>query len=181
VDNDLSGGALERPEDISFGRSVRAAFFHPLEVSVSLILIALTLITLAQVIFRYVLYQPLSWSEEALRFLMMWLAMLGAAYAFKRHAHFSLAFLLDRLNGLPRKIVVTLNAVALVSFMIVFVIKAVELVKDSLTQIAPATGIPMAVPYSSAIVGGLLIIYYIVRIAWREIWSGQRPRNSEII
>ncbi len=34
-------------------------------------------------------------------------------------------------------------------------------------MVAPATGMSMAVPYSSAFVGSLLMLYYVVLQAWR--------------
>lgn len=40
-----------------------------------------------QVFFRYVLSMPLTWSEEAARYLNVWTVLLGAALAVKRREH----------------------------------------------------------------------------------------------
>jgi TRAP-type C4-dicarboxylate transport system permease small subunit len=147
-------------------RQLRHIWQHPLEVILCLLLSSVVTVTFAGVVFRYVLHYPLSWSEEVLRFLLSWLALLGAAYAFKMKAHFSLQFVLQRCGRRLEKVISTCVSVALASFLVIFVVKAVELVQDSMTQIAPATELPMAVPYSSAIVGGTLMLYYVVRDAW---------------
>jgi TRAP-type C4-dicarboxylate transport system permease small subunit len=52
-------------------------------VIVSLIII----ITFLQVVARYVFDIPLSWSEEAARYLLIWLAMIGSAMALRTKGH----------------------------------------------------------------------------------------------
>lgn len=49
----------------------RPLWRQPLELTLCAILVAIVAITFAQVIYRYVLQAPLSWSEEAARFLLM--------------------------------------------------------------------------------------------------------------
>ena len=63
---------------------------HPLETAVCGLLIAMTIVVFSQVVARYIFEAPLSWSEELARFLLMWLSMLSAAYAFKTKSHFFL-------------------------------------------------------------------------------------------
>ena len=65
----------------------------PLELCICVILVILTLTVFSQVIARYIFQAPLSWSEELARFLLMWLSMLSAAYAFKVKSHFALKIL----------------------------------------------------------------------------------------
>lgn len=45
------------------------------------------LVLLIGVIFRYVLHQPLTWTDELASVLFMWLAMLGSVMAFRRNEH----------------------------------------------------------------------------------------------
>ncbi len=44
-------------------------------------------IVIATVIFRYVLNNSISWSEDAAKFLMVWMAFLGAPLGFRHGAH----------------------------------------------------------------------------------------------
>ena len=43
----------------------------------------MVLVTLAQVIFRYVLAAPLPWSEELARYCFVWIVFLGGAVDFR--------------------------------------------------------------------------------------------------
>src|SRR3954469_22988418 len=72
-------------------RSLLAAIEHLLgalvEIPAALLVIAEIVILFAGVIARYVLHRPLIWSDELASILFLWLAMLGAAVAFRRAEH----------------------------------------------------------------------------------------------
>src|SRR5262249_22676106 len=57
------------------------------EFPAALLVIAEIAILFAGVVARYVLRQPLIWSDELASILFLWLAMLGAAVAFRRSEH----------------------------------------------------------------------------------------------
>ncbi|HXZ44892.1 MAG TPA: TRAP transporter small permease [archaeon] len=54
------------------------------------VFIVLTSLTLAQVFFRYGLNSPLTWSEELVRYLCVWLTFLGASVLTAKNAHLRL-------------------------------------------------------------------------------------------
>src|SRR4051794_41641624 len=54
----------------------------------------LTAVTFAQVVTRYLLGDPLIWSEEAARYLFVWVSMIGAALALREGGHFGLDLLI---------------------------------------------------------------------------------------
>jgi TRAP-type C4-dicarboxylate transport system permease small subunit len=145
-----------------------------LEAVLCAILVSMAMVLFGQVVFRYLLHMPLSWSEEVARFLLMWAGMLGAAYAFKTRAHFALGYLAQRVRPRWRKLFVIVNTLAMSGFLAVFVWSSLELVVDASTNIAPGSQLPMAVPYAAAPVGGLLILYYVLRNGWEEVRRAAR-------
>ena len=54
-------------------------------------------LVLAQVVFRYALNDPLTWSEELARYLFIWCAFLGWIIASRRASHLSITFVAERL------------------------------------------------------------------------------------
>src|SRR5216110_459564 len=68
-----------------------AALEHALgllvEIPAALLVVAEVVILFAGVVARYGLRQPLIWSDELASILFLWLAMLGAAVAFRRGEH----------------------------------------------------------------------------------------------
>jgi len=96
--------------------------------------------------------------------------MLGAAYGFKLRSHFALMFLVKTFNERGKKIVSTLITFALTVFFVIFIYKGFCLILEvTIDQIAPATQMPVAVPYLAAPVGGILMIYYIIRNWWVDL------------
>jgi TRAP-type C4-dicarboxylate transport system permease small subunit len=148
---------------------------HPLEVALCGILVAMVVITFSQVVSRYLLHVSLSWSEELARFLLMWLAMLSAAYGFKTRSHFALTFVTNRFSAGARRIVGVLVTLAMAGVLIVFTVKGVELTQTVVGRTGPGTGISVAVPYSSSVVGGALMLYYVLRNGWRELRGDPGP------
>src|SRR5207302_151901 len=59
-------------------------------VAIVVLVFLLTAVTFAQVAARYVLGDPLIWSEEAARYLFVWVSMIGAALAIREGGHFGL-------------------------------------------------------------------------------------------
>ena len=57
------------------------------EIPAALLVVAEIVILFAGVVARYGLHRPLIWSDELASILFLWLAMLGAAVAFRRAEH----------------------------------------------------------------------------------------------
>ena len=72
-------------------------------------LFALVLITIAAVFMRYVVGQPLQWTEEVSGLLMIWIIMIGGVAAEREDQHLTIPLLPD---ALPRRIGLLVNIVA---------------------------------------------------------------------
>ncbi len=143
-------------------------FKSPLEATLCLLLVAIILVTFIQVLFRYLFHFSLAWSEELARFFFLWLASLTSAYAFKTKSHFVLRFLVDRFGRKLQNFVAMLVMVTVSLFLLIFIWKATEYTISMAKQIAPSTQMSMAFPYSSAIIGGILMLYYVIKNWWQD-------------
>ena len=133
-------------------------FKNSLEIVLCILLSFLTIITFSQVVARYVFEAPLSWSEELARFILLWLAMLSAAYGFKIKTHFALMFIVNR-TSFKFRIYIYFYVTLIVSvFLIIFIYYSFIFVMGVNGHLAPALQIPMEIPYSSTIVGGILML-----------------------
>ncbi len=154
---------------------MRKLWQYPLEIAVSASLVGLVLVTFAQVVFRYLFEAPLAWSEELARFLLMWMACLSAAYAFKTRSHFALRFVVDRFSPGLQRIVAAVVTLLVAGFLVVFAYQSLKFTIEVRDMSAPATQMSMAVPYSSALVGSVLMLYYVIRNWWQDM----RAKESE--
>lgn len=151
---------------------------QPLELSLCVILVAIVLVTFTQVLFRYIFHLSLAWSEELARYLFLWLAALAAAYAFKTKSHFALRFLVDRFGKRLQSFTETLVAFIVSGFLAIFIWKSVEYALGMAKQVSPSIQMSMAIPYSSVVVGGILMLYYVLRNWWSDIHSKKRGADQ---
>jgi len=153
-------------------------FKNPLEAVLCSLLVAIVVLTFVQVLFRYVFHWSLAWTEELARFMFMWMAALASAYAFKLGTHFALRFLVNSLGKQVQKILGFVVMLITSLFLILFTWKAAEYTVSMAKQVAPSTGLSMAVPYSSAIAGGLLMLYYVIK-TWLHDFRQSEPKEED--
>ena len=61
-------------------------------------LIVMVLLVFVQIISRVIIGSSFSWTEEVARYLMIWVAFLGASFAFQYAAHMSIEVLVKKVN-----------------------------------------------------------------------------------
>src|SRR3954465_1950427 len=83
----VGGEAGQSPRRRSRLASIGHALGMLVELPAALLVVAEIVILFAGVVARYALHRPLIWSDELASILFLWLAMLGAAVAFRRAAH----------------------------------------------------------------------------------------------
>jgi tripartite ATP-independent transporter DctM subunit len=83
----VSGGEAVSPRRRSRAASLEAWLGTLVEIPAALLVVAEIVILFAGVVARYGLRSPLIWSDELASILFLWLAMLGAAVAFRRSEH----------------------------------------------------------------------------------------------
>lgn len=118
-----------------------------------------------QVVSRYVLKDPASVTEELSRFILIWIGILGAAYAYRQNAHLGFNLIVERQPYQVRRLLLTF-----VELMVIFFCLAVMLFGGSelvlltleLEQISAALGIKMGVIYSVLPLSGCLIVLYAI-------------------
>lgn len=116
-----------------------------------------------QVISRFILRDPSSVTEEIARFLLIWIGLLGSAWAYRRNIHLGIDILTTRLTGRKRfySLLFT-HAAALIFALSVMVIGGGRLVALTLElgQVSAALGIRMGVVYLAVPLSGALISLY---------------------
>jgi TRAP-type C4-dicarboxylate transport system permease small subunit len=142
------------------------------------LLVATIIINAAAVFMRYVMLDSISWSEEAIRYLGVWITFLGAASASWADEHMDMN-MLGEFGGAGFQAVhkSVLQALALV-FGAIVAWQGVRYTMLSGLQTAPTTGMPMFYVYSAIAIGGALIaLVAIVKIA-DQVWPPADPAQA---
>lgn len=115
-----------------------------------------------QVIFRYVVNNPLNWSEELSRYVFIWACMLGASIGMKKKAHYGLDAIFELISKKNQKIVEIFLYTLISIFLIVLIYFGINLGKEIYLQTAPGLEISMSIPYSAIPTGALLMLLHIL-------------------
>ena len=147
-----------------------------------IILLAVMVIDVSwQVFSRYVLQQSSSITEELATFLLIWVGLLGSAYAYREKAHLGIDLISNKLSSKGKfySETIVLIIVTLVS-LFVFVFGGLRLVYITFTlnQLSPAIRINMGFIYSVAPITGILIILYSMEF-FRTSFATFKKTNSE--
>jgi len=131
----------------------------------------IALVVFLQVVFRYVLRQPLYWSEELPRYLLIWMSFLAAALAQKTEAHINITLCLTWLpQRMQRWIHLGANLVIL-AFLGVLVYSGSLVVNITAHHRSTALQLPMGLVYAALPVGALLMMLYLLLQIVQELQS----------
>jgi len=116
-----------------------------------------------QIIFRYLLHQPIYWSEEFPRFILIWLTFIGSAIAMKNRSHLSISLLTNRLSLQKRKWVQFFaNSLSLL-FILILVWGGIIITNLTMPNRTAALQMPTGLVYLAVPVGGMLMVFYLLK------------------
>ena len=98
-------------------------------------------------------------TEELVKYSLMWTAFIGAAYAFFTRDHMSLTIIKDKLTGNKRKILLlVIDVLILLLAVFVFVIGGFKLAMSARAEYSALLGIPRTLVYAVSPVSGIFIV-----------------------
>lgn len=127
------------------------------------LMVVIVLAVLWQVFSRYVMQSPSSVTEELARYLLIWIGILGAAYAAGQQDHLAINLLEEKLNKENRKrLRIGIDLLIIFFCVTVLIIGGGNLVyvNYDLGQSSAALEIPLYIVYLVVPLSGLLIIVY---------------------
>ena len=136
-----------------------------LEKFVAAILAILVIDVLWQVISRYILSSPSSFTDELAGFLLIWVGLFGAAYVAGKNEHLAIDLMLQRSGPGRRKFLEIFISTCIVLFAFtVLVIGGTWLVytRFALDVKSAALEIPLGYVYIVLPVSGLLIVFFTI-------------------
>ena len=125
----------------------------------TLLLSVMTFLVLYQVFTRYVLNSPAAFTEELVRYSLIWTGFIGAAYAFSTREHMSLVLLQESLKPEGRRILmICIGTLILIFAIFIITIGGFKLAMSAQKVYSALLGIPRSLVYAMAPVSGIFII-----------------------
>lgn len=135
------------------------------------IMTLLVFTVLLQVFMRYVIGSPVTFTEELSRFLLIWLGLLAASYAYRQGMHLALDLLVLKLQGRQRNVLnIVIHSLIGIFSAVVLVYGGIQLVILTwvLDQSSPALGVSMSFVYLVLPVSGTAMIIYAIYFILQE-------------
>jgi len=133
------------------------------------LMVVLSIDLLLGVFSRYVMVRTFTWYDEIARGCFVWLTFLGAAVGVKRHAHFRLHVVVDRLSPRLRQVTVFLLPLVVIVFASVLIQQGLVFLELGRFQQTPVMGLSKMWIYVAIPIGGALMILYSLRPLWSAI------------
>jgi TRAP-type transport system small permease protein len=155
-------------QDIETGDRLPARY-GVLEGLLGLSLALLSVVVVVQVGLRYLVDQPLAWTEEAARFLFIWACMLGAAVACKRGTQFGVDYFIRKSTGRAGRLYRLVLKLIELSYYGVLTWAGVLITLVAVDQRLPISRVSMSYAYIALpLATGLMCLFTLGR-TWREL------------
>ena len=157
-------------QDLGFRRPWAAAIDRAIGAVVEpaaafLVLVEIAILA-AGVFTRYVIHQPLVWTDELATILLLWLAMLGAVVAYRRGEHIRLLVVLRRCSPARRAVLETIGSVVTAIFVLELMPASITFFQQEQTDPTPALNLPHSYVVLAVIVGlALILVLALLRLS----------------
>ncbi|WP_010139415.1 TRAP transporter small permease [Oceanicola sp. S124] len=141
-------------------------------------LIAMASVLFAQVVMRYFLRSPFSWSEELARYILVWAAIVGVSLAVRESRHIRVDFLPLVFGPRSERLFSIISHLGVLAFSLVMISAGLPLIERlaRIGQTSPALGIPMWTIYLAIPVGFGLTVLRTLQALYFDI---MRPRPAQ--
>ena len=138
----------------------------------------MTLIVWVQIFFRFILGGGFAWTEEIAKYLMVWMALLGASMLFREGGHIAINYFISKFSFLRH--ILIFHAIVSSALFILLIYYGIDYAAFGLKSISPASGITKFWPYLSIPVGGaFLLVQAITRLIHLLVTDDKTIRAEE--
>ncbi|MBW1722045.1 MAG: TRAP transporter small permease [Deltaproteobacteria bacterium] len=135
-----------------------------------LLLILMSLIVIIQVFSRYLFNHSFVWAEELVRYLMIWMVLIGAALVQSKNEHIRIDFFPRMAGARGGRIMDTVFRLCTLFFLTIIIVKGVKSAYFNRLFESSGLRISMIWPYLAIPVGGIFIGIYTATDTVRDLY-----------
>ena len=142
-----------------------------------LLMAGMVVVIAAQVWYRFVMNDPLDWSEEMGRYLFVWISFMGAAAGVRYQMHLGIDIIEKLVSPTLYRFVVLLANLIIQIFLLVIIYWGFKILGVIRFQTSPSMGISMIYPYMAVPIGSLFMLINSLRISWATLTDNPLDRK----
>lgn len=128
---------------------------------------------------RFVLNDPLDFTEEIARFCMLWFAFIGGSIALRQNELISFTFLIDKMPGAVRQGMRILNIILVMVFLVVFLDVGVDALEIFRFGKASVTKINQAWTAIGLYIGAVVMLIHCITGLLKELYHMSCGRHKD--
>ncbi|RJF69949.1 TRAP transporter large permease subunit [Rhodopseudomonas palustris] len=154
--------------------TLEAGLGRLVEIPAAILVVAEIVVLFAGVVSRYVFHSPLIWSDELASILFLWLAMFGAAVAFRRGEHMRMTALVAKASPRRRAFLDLVAICAALAFLLLIAAPAAEYAYEESYITTPALSLAnswraAALPVGTALMAAFALLRLIRFGDWKLV------------
>lgn len=124
---------------------------------------------------------PMSFTEEMVVLIFLWITMFGISYCYRTHSHTALNLISEYLPKAGKLIFLLIGAAVSVAFVCILTYTGWNMVQNYIKygQILPSLGIPMAIQGFALPIGGVVIVITIIMTLIFDIQKLMKGEEEE--
>jgi TRAP-type C4-dicarboxylate transport system permease small subunit len=138
-----------------------------IEVIMAVLIVLMVLGNFWQIFTRFVLNNAADWTEEFLRYALIWVTMLGVPYAYGKNQHIAIEFITAKFSERGKAIdEIFIQILILLISIFVLIAGGIMVTANAVGQVSAALNMPMQFYYLGVpICGVLMVIYTLPKLA----------------
>jgi TRAP-type transport system small permease protein len=141
--------------------------------AVVLVLIMTTAVSM-QVVWRFLLSQPLAWTEELARLAMIWMVFMVVGWAIGNRSHIAAEFLVQALPALAQRCFRITTTVAIGAFSVLLLITGTQLVILQSVAANTPLGLPRSVFALQVPISALFVLIHTLDLLYQDLQAARR-------
>jgi TRAP-type C4-dicarboxylate transport system permease small subunit len=150
-----------------------------MEAALALLMAAIVGLVFVAVVFRYVLQDPVTWSEEVGRFCLVWISFLGTYVAHRRAEHIAVTAIRDRFPLAAQIVIRAALSLLLIGFMAVLAWYGGQYAIRFMGMRTTLLGIPLGLVYAAMPVSAALILLSLILSSIKAVRSGRDSLGAD--
>src|ERR1700759_2781114 len=133
------------------------------------------------VLYPYLFWIDLTWSQELCIYMFIWRAKFGAAYGVRTGIHVGVDVLIKRLTGNARKSVILFGLLGGAVFTAIVGTMGAKFVYELMhtDQVSPDLEIPSWIVYACIPLGSYLMCFRFLQVCWAYFRTGELPHHDQ--
>lgn len=142
-----------------------------------LFLAIMTIVTFSAAVNRFTFKIPMPWSEELVRYLLVWDSIIAAAYGIPAKAHVGIDLISSRLKSGADKVLTVFTSILALIFLGIMFYYGCRITGSSAKQLSPAMQIPLCYVNACLPVGAACMMVEFIVIIVHALKSPKEDRK----